>query len=207
MLTSHFRSQADEHDIGARQRRSAQSSLKLIPPSSISDSLLFIQVLKNEEICIMPTLGITDLPVEVMLDVLLPILPNRDLVALGATNKKFANICNDDTFWKLKCDTEFNFTGLGTARKTGWKFIYKGLTKPKAYVWGYVCSLFCEGKKVNFRISGTPRTRGWDLIDFLVPWLGVFPFPFTFDSPRRLLLILLPVDGARIPACSYLNVY
>ena len=82
----------------------------------------------------MPT--IADLPVEVLTDFLLPILSNRDLVSLAAINKRFAAVCSDETVWKRKCKEEFNFDGANTARHTDWKFIYRGLTKPKAYVWG-----------------------------------------------------------------------
>ena len=93
---------------------------------------------KRNRCCISPIMpGIVDLPEELVVDVLLPVLPNRDLASLASTSKLFARLCNDDTFWRRKCDKDFNFDGANTARKTGWKFIYKGLTKPKAYVWGY----------------------------------------------------------------------
>lgn len=40
-------------------------------------------------------------------------------------------LCNDDTLWKHKLSEEFNFSGQGTARTSGWKFIYRGLFKPR----------------------------------------------------------------------------
>ncbi|KIL71040.1 hypothetical protein M378DRAFT_155990 [Amanita muscaria Koide BX008] len=76
------------------------------------------------------------LPVEIILDSILPILPAPDLLRLGCTNKFFARLCNDETVWHYKLLGDFNFTGEGTARSSGWKFIYKNLDKPKAYVWG-----------------------------------------------------------------------
>ena len=82
----------------------------------------------------MPSLS--DIPVEVLLDNFLPTLEVKDLLSLGSASKAFHEIVTDDTFWKLKCDRDFNFNGKKTARTTGWKFIYKGLSKPKCYVWG-----------------------------------------------------------------------
>ncbi|KAL0065178.1 hypothetical protein AAF712_007848 [Marasmius tenuissimus] len=79
---------------------------------------------------------ITDLPVELHIDNFLPILPLKDLLNLGATNKHFATLCNDNTLWKRKLDSDFNFNGANTARTTGWKFIYLRLTNPRVYVWG-----------------------------------------------------------------------
>ena len=73
-----------------------------------------------------------------MLDQLLPFLPAKSLTALGPTNRIFNELCDDDMLWKVKCFQDFNFTGLRTARKSGWKFMYKGLSNPKVYVWGYV---------------------------------------------------------------------
>ena len=82
----------------------------------------------------MPTLS--DVPIEIFLDNLLPLLPLTDLQHLGATNKFFYKLTSDDTFWKRKLQEEFNFPDSDTARTTGWKFIYKRLANPKVYVWG-----------------------------------------------------------------------
>ncbi|KAF9269161.1 RCC1/BLIP-II [Marasmius fiardii PR-910] len=79
---------------------------------------------------------ITDLPVELHIDVFLPLLPLKDLLSLSCTNKHFAVLCNDNTFWKRKLDRDFNFNGANTARTAGWKFIYLRLTNPRVYVWG-----------------------------------------------------------------------
>ncbi|OAX43974.1 RCC1/BLIP-II protein [Rhizopogon vinicolor AM-OR11-026] len=81
---------------------------------------------------------LSDLPVEVILDNLLPWLATPDLIHLGKTNRFFARLCNDDTFWKRKLQEDFNFTDEKTARITGWKQIYRGLSNPKTFVWGEV---------------------------------------------------------------------
>lgn len=80
--------------------------------------------------------GLTELPVEIFTDYILPFLPVSDILRLAQTCKFFALICADDTFWKLRVKEDYNFTGAGTARTSGWKFIYRGLYHPRVYVWG-----------------------------------------------------------------------
>ncbi|KAG2132798.1 regulator of chromosome condensation 1/beta-lactamase-inhibitor protein II [Suillus clintonianus] len=79
---------------------------------------------------------LSDLPVEVLLDNLLPWLAIPDLIHLGETDHFFARLCNDETFWKRKLEEDFNFTDERTARISGWKRLYRGLRNPKTYVWG-----------------------------------------------------------------------
>ncbi|KAG1881190.1 regulator of chromosome condensation 1/beta-lactamase-inhibitor protein II [Suillus subluteus] len=79
---------------------------------------------------------LSDLPIEVLLDNLLPWLAIPDLIHLGETSHFFAQLCNDETFWKRKLEEDFNFTDERTARISGWKRLYRGLRNPKTYVWG-----------------------------------------------------------------------
>jgi len=44
-------------------------------------------------------------------------------------------------FWKLKLESEFNFTSRETARTAGWKAIYRGMRRPQVFTWGYVLPL------------------------------------------------------------------
>ncbi|KDR80661.1 hypothetical protein GALMADRAFT_241020 [Galerina marginata CBS 339.88] len=81
-------------------------------------------------------LNLTDIPIEVLLDNLLPVIPVPDLLNLLCCNKFFSVLCTDDTVWKRKLSEDFNFSGQGTARTSGWKFIYRGLFKPRVFVWG-----------------------------------------------------------------------
>ena len=82
--------------------------------------------------------GIADIPVEVLIDNILPFCEVNDVVSLGCTNKFFALVTTDDTFWKRRLVVDYNFTGSDTARTSGWKFIYKRLRNPRVFVWGYV---------------------------------------------------------------------
>ncbi|KAK7686291.1 hypothetical protein QCA50_010515 [Cerrena zonata] len=79
---------------------------------------------------------ITDVPVEVFIDVLLPLLPVSSLLRLGCTNRFFYLLTSDEPFWHRKIQEDYNFPSSDTARTTGWKFIYKRLANPKVYVWG-----------------------------------------------------------------------
>jgi SCF-associated factor 1 len=84
----------------------------------------------------MPT--ISDIPIEVFLDNLLPTIPLPDLLRFAQANKYFHLLINDDTFWKQKLDRDYNFSGKDTARVSGWKTIYRGLHNPRIFVWGSV---------------------------------------------------------------------
>ncbi|KAG0709314.1 regulator of chromosome condensation 1/beta-lactamase-inhibitor protein II [Suillus ampliporus] len=97
----------------------------------------------------MPVLS--DLPVEVLLDNLLPWLAIPDLIHLGQTDHFFARLCNDETFWKRKLQEDFNFTDERTARISGWKRLYRGLRNPKTYVWG-------ESSKGRLGLKKIPKT-------------------------------------------------
>ncbi|PFH46985.1 hypothetical protein AMATHDRAFT_153212 [Amanita thiersii Skay4041] len=79
---------------------------------------------------------LSEVPVEVLLENLLPILPTPDLLRLARTSKLFADLCDDETLWHKKLLADFNFSGARTARSSGWKFIYSGMSNPKTYVWG-----------------------------------------------------------------------
>lgn len=77
-------------------------------------------------------MNLQEIPIEVFTDHLLPNLPVRDLLNLTCTNKFFAVLCTDETFWMRKLEQDYNFTGAGTARTSGWKFIYRGLFHPRS---------------------------------------------------------------------------
>lgn len=91
--------------------------------------------------------GIADIPVELLIDNILPFCETKDVFSLGCTNKFFALVTTDDMFWKRRLVVDYNFTGSETARTSGWKFIYKRLRNPRVFVWGYVIfPSFCVAK-------------------------------------------------------------
>jgi SCF-associated factor 1 len=87
--------------------------------------------------------ALEDLPVELLLDDVFPLIALPDFGNLAATNSRFAALTSDDTFWKHKCERDFNFTSFETARTSGWKLLYKGLFRPRIFVWGYAIRSCC----------------------------------------------------------------
>ncbi|KAF9482577.1 RCC1/BLIP-II [Pholiota conissans] len=81
-------------------------------------------------------LNLATLPIEVLIDNVLPFISVPDLSRLAQCNKLFSILCADETIWRHKVLEDFNFSGQGTARTSGWKFIYRGLFKPRVFVWG-----------------------------------------------------------------------
>ncbi|KAF9006072.1 regulator of chromosome condensation 1/beta-lactamase-inhibitor protein II [Cyathus striatus] len=73
----------------------------------------------------------TKTTIEVLFDNVFPILPTADLLSLSCTSKLFSTLCSDETLWKRKLISDFNFAPERTARTSGWKFIYRGLSNPK----------------------------------------------------------------------------
>ena len=95
-----------------------------------------------------PWTVITDIPVHVITDNVLPFCETKDVISLGCTNKFFA-LTTDETFWKRKLAADYNFPVLGTARTSGWKFLYQRLRKPRIFVWGCVVFSFSHVTRVS----------------------------------------------------------
>ncbi|KIY53369.1 RCC1/BLIP-II protein [Fistulina hepatica ATCC 64428] len=132
---------------------------------------------------------ITDIPIEVFLDHLLPQAPVSDVLRLACTCKFFAILCADDVLWKRRLLDDFNFSGAGTARTSGWKFIYKGLSSPQVYVWGS----YSNGR-LGFPLK--PKS--------LIPAVP-FPVPLKFDGVR---IVHVSAGGMSFHALdSHGNVY
>jgi len=85
---------------------------------------------------------ITDIPVKVFTDNILPFCEAKDVISLCCTNTFFAPIATDETFWKRKLAADYNFPVSRTAGTSGWKFIYQRLRNPRVFVWGCVTFSF-----------------------------------------------------------------
>ncbi|OSX65942.1 hypothetical protein POSPLADRAFT_1165938 [Postia placenta MAD-698-R-SB12] len=79
---------------------------------------------------------LADLPIELFIDHIFPILPVSDLLSLARTNHFFSQLASDEPFWHRKVQEDFNFPTSDTARNAGWKFLYRKLSIPKVLVWG-----------------------------------------------------------------------
>ncbi|KAI0923709.1 hypothetical protein AcV5_009183 [Taiwanofungus camphoratus] len=96
---------------------------------------------------------LTDLPIELFLDNILPLLSVPDLYRLSCTSRFFYQLASDDPFWHRKIQADYNFSGSETARDTGWKFLYKRLSNPKVFVWGEK-----SHGRLGLSENDTPRT-------------------------------------------------
>jgi len=115
---------------------------------------------------------LTDLPVEVLVDNVLPLVELSDIGSLAATSRALAAVSADDTFWKRKCDDDFNFTSSETARTSGWKVLYKGLFRPRIFVWG-------DRGSGRLGVIDAPRSMG-----------GGVPYPIEVKIPGKRIVSL-----------------
>ncbi|KAG8703469.1 hypothetical protein FRC09_004147 [Ceratobasidium sp. 395] len=113
----------------------------------------------------MTTITITDLPIELLIDSLLPALALRDLLNLACTNKFFAAVCADDTFWRRKTTLEYNFSGAESARTSGFRNVYRGLRRPRVFVWGETSHSRLALTKSK---HGVDENAQWDGVDYPV---------------------------------------
>jgi len=86
---------------------------------------------------------IADIPAKVLINNILPLCEAKDVLSLGCTNKFFALIATDETFWRQKVVVDYNFRGSEIARRSGWKFIYQRFRKPRVFIWGCVTLSSC----------------------------------------------------------------
>lgn len=78
----------------------------------------------------------TDIPLEVLLHSLRPVLSVRDVLALATTCKAFAPLAIDETFWKERVLQDFAFFNVASMQASGWRKIYERLDDPELFVWG-----------------------------------------------------------------------
>ncbi|KAG8934250.1 hypothetical protein FRC02_010311 [Tulasnella sp. 418] len=118
---------------------------------------------------------LADLPVEIFLDHLLPLLDLPSLLALTRTSKFFSEICSDQVLWQRKLKGDYNFSANSHhGRTSGFKLIYRGIRKPRVFVWGSAG----EGR------LGLPQ-------DKLPPrrWIGV-PYPVELKVNARIVALV-----------------
>ncbi|EST07213.1 F-box domain protein [Kalmanozyma brasiliensis GHG001] len=77
-----------------------------------------------------------DLPLPLVVDNLLPLLPNRDLATLRSVSRHAKTLVEDEVLWRRKVLSDFTFPPHASARMGGWFNLYCGLSSPRVYVWG-----------------------------------------------------------------------
>ena len=143
------------------------------------------------------------IPAEVFTNNVLPFCDTEDVLSLGCTNKFFGTIANDETFWKRKLAADYNFTGLGTARTSGWKFLYRRLRTPQVYIWGYVSSAFFCSTGTGVRpllLRGVEEGQA-RLPHFPGTLLPNVPFPVKLHLPGvRVVSLVTGRTSVKIPS-------
>lgn len=85
---------------------------------------------------------LSDLPADLLLDTLLPVLSIASLVSLGCTSKAWHELILDaesataNSIWRHRLATQKNFPVQNTARTSGWLDLFKRALFPEIYVWG-----------------------------------------------------------------------
>jgi len=141
------------------------------------------------------SLVLSDLPIDVLLDNLLPWLAIPDLIHLGETSSFFARLCNDETFWKRKLQEDFNFTDEKTARISGWKRLYRGLRNPKTYVWGYALSFVTLGLHSQIIPSSETSKGRLGLKKIPKSTLNDVPYPVELQIESGARIVSLSAAG------------
>ncbi|CAK9785467.1 RCC1/BLIP-II protein [Cutaneotrichosporon oleaginosum] len=149
----------------------------------------------------MPRLGdahngpsLLDLPPEVLLQGLLPVLPLKDLLNISLVNRELHALANDPGLWRSMMQADFSYSAanLGLAaprsedgrnsRDAGWfKRVYLGLTRPHVYLWGEGT----QSRLTSLADTGMNRYR-WNL-------------PRPYDVARAFSLPVPTTPGEREP--------
>lgn len=81
-------------------------------------------------------LSLTQLPTELLLDEILPLLSIKDVAPLFRANRLLARLGQDELFWKRRLKDDFGFTNLSLGASYGYRFLYSRMYNPEIYVWG-----------------------------------------------------------------------
>jgi len=90
---------------------------------------------------------ITDIPVKVLINNILPFCEAKDALSLGCTNWFFAVVVAGETSWREKLRVDGNFTGSKTTRTSSWKIIPQRFRNARVSIWGCVTFSFCYATK------------------------------------------------------------
>lgn len=80
--------------------------------------------------------GVSQLPYQLLLDNVLPLLDIQTLIRLRSVSHAFKEAVDDDVVWRRRIRSDFRFPLQSSARTTGWKTVYRGLANTELYTWG-----------------------------------------------------------------------
>jgi len=76
---------------------------------------------------------VTDIPVKVLIDNIIPFCEAKDVLSLGCSNRFFSLVVAAEKSWRQKLPVD----------PSSWKAIYQRFKNPRVSVWGCVSFSFC----------------------------------------------------------------
>ena len=90
---------------------------------------------------------ITDIPVKILMNNILPFCKAKDLLSLGYTNWFFALVVAGETSWRKKLEDGANSIGPKTTGTSSWKLIPQRFRNARVSILGCVAFSFCYATK------------------------------------------------------------
>ncbi|PCH35768.1 RCC1/BLIP-II [Wolfiporia cocos MD-104 SS10] len=115
---------------------------------------------------------LSDMPVELLLHSLFPILPVSDILHLSTSNRFFYQLTSDETFWCVKTREDFQYKLSLPLKNMTWKHFYKRLWTQKVFVWG------------------NKQNLGYDEDEPIEPSMRYVPFPVPVNIPHASIIDL-----------------
>ncbi|PWN34257.1 RCC1/BLIP-II [Meira miltonrushii] len=123
--------------------------------------------------------GASQLPYQLVLDTILPLLDIQTLIRLRAVSHAFKEAVDDNVVWRRRIRSDFRFPLQSSARTTGWKTIYRGLANPELYTWGEE-SHYRLGVEIRKRQPNQDESEALEGSDFnLIKRYRSAPFPLS----------------------------
>lgn len=138
--------------------------------------------------------SIESVPLDILVDSIIPYLPLKSLVSLSQTCKSLNELINSptsssDLIWRRLISRDLNFPVNNTARTTGWKNLYRKVSRPLFYLWG-------SEQNGRMALDSEDRRRR----ERFVKGNGV-PEPMLLRGFRKANLVDVVAGGWYVPDC------
>lgn len=136
---------------------------------------------------------IDDLPLDLLLEHLIPLLSLQDLLSFASTCQSLQNLIHStQSIWRARVQAQYRFPSSATGRLDGFKSLYRKLTKPQLWVWGQAS---------NSRL-GLGERRDHQSIDQVLVGFDQVPTPLRIKPLESKSLIDLQAGGWSFHALS-----
>lgn len=126
------------------------------------------------------------LPLDLLVDEILVLLPAKDLLSLSCTCRSLHSTIHDsELVWKRKIAKDYRFPTGATGRVAGFKTLYRKLRKPEVWVWG---------QNMNDRLGLDGEDQA-DLIDPVLSNFSEVPTPLRLRKAESIQIVDLQAGG------------